>query len=193
MNLSWGKYDVWLVGWWIPSLCVFLCLSDHNTLRVLMWLLSMFDYYIHLGHWYADDIDRLSCLSYHINSALTMIIMLTLMYMFTLLYILFVLVLIFLLVNYLNHLWACYPCCYSSWLSYSCLACAWTWMIYLCFAWLPIAWLFIFCVISCCLFVWVAYLSPYLQPSSFNHFLLFGSYIFKWGLVCICFSDRGSD
>ena len=32
-NLSWGKYGVWLVDWWIHSLCVFLWLSVHSILR----------------------------------------------------------------------------------------------------------------------------------------------------------------
>ena len=108
LNLSWGKCGVWLVGWWIPSLCAFLCLSDHSILRALIGQFSMLDYYIHLGHWHVDDIDWWSCLSWHIDFALTIIILLTLTCMFTLLYILFVLVLILSFVYYLDHLWACY-------------------------------------------------------------------------------------
>ena len=65
LNLRWGKCGIWLVDWWIPSLCVFLCLSDHSTLRILMWRFSMLDCYIHLWLWHVDDIDRFcSCHDY---------------------------------------------------------------------------------------------------------------------------------
>ena len=65
LNSSWSKCGIWLVGWWIPSLCAPLCLSDHSTLRILMWWFSILDCYIHLWHWHADDIDWLcSCHDY---------------------------------------------------------------------------------------------------------------------------------
>ena len=41
------------------------------------------------------------------------------------------------------------------------------------------------CVIACCLSVWVAHISPYLQPSGFDHFLPFGSYICKCETWCV--------
>ena len=88
MNLSWDKFG----DWWIPSLYVSLCLSDHNTLRILMWRFSMFDCYIHFQHWHANDIDWFSWLSYHMDFALAMIILLILTCMFILLYISFFLV-----------------------------------------------------------------------------------------------------
>ena len=99
-----------------------------------------------------------------------------------------VLVLTLLLVYYLDHLWACYPCCYSSWLLYSRLACVWTWMIYLHSTWLPVAWLLFSYVIACCLSMWVAYLSPYLQLSSFGHSFHFCSYICKCEALCVLVS-----
>ena len=98
---------------------------------------------------------------------------------------LIVIVLTPLLIYYLDHLWACYPCCYSSWLLYSRLACVWTWMIYLLFVWLLVAWLLFSCVFACCLFVRAAHLSPYLQPSSFDHFLHF-DFIFANMRPCVC-------
>ena len=193
LNLSWRKFGVWLGDWWIPSLYASLCLSDHSTLRILIWWFSMLNFYIHLWYWHANDIDWSTCLSYHIDFALAMIVLFTLAYIFTLLYILFVLVLILLLVCYLDHLWACYPCCYSSWLSYSHLACVWTLMIYLHSVWLLVAWLFLSHVITCCLSMWVPYLSPHLQPSSFSHSFFFRFlHLQVWGLVCTCFSSRAS-
>ena len=111
LNSSWGKYDVWLVNQWVPlSFCVFLCMSVHSKLRVLMWQFSKLDFYIHLGHWHADDIDWFIWLSSHIDYIIAMIILLTLTCMFTLLYILFVLVLTLLLVYYHDYHGACYPC-----------------------------------------------------------------------------------
>ena len=76
-------------------------------------------------------------------------------------------------------------CCYSSWLSYSRLACVQTWMIYLHPTWLFVAWLLFSCVFVCYLFVWVAYLSLYLQPSGFGHFLHFSSYFCKCEALCV--------
>ena len=47
------------------------------------------------------------------------------------------------------------------------------------------------CVIACRLSVWVAHLSPYLQPSSFGHFLHSGSRFCKCETLCVClYSDR---
>ena len=58
-------------------------------------------------------------------------------------------------------------------------------VIYLRFAWLCVAWLPSFCVIACRLTVWVAHLSPYLQPSSFGHFLHSGSHFSKCETLCV--------
>ena len=107
-----------------------------------------------------------------------MIILLTLTSMFLLLYILFVLMLI-------DHLWVCYPCCYSFWLSYSRLACVQTWMISLRPTWPFVAWLLFSFVFTCCLSMRVAYLSPYLQPSGFGHFLHFSSYFYNCEALCV--------
>ena len=41
------------------------------------------------------------------------------------------------------------------------------------------------CDCMCCLFMWVAHLSPYLQPYGFGHFLFFGSYICKCEILCV--------
>ena len=43
-------------------------------------------------------------------------------------------------------------------------------------------------VIACRLFVWAAHLSPYLQPSGFDHFLHFGSHCFKCEALCVLVS-----
>ena len=74
---------------------------------------------------------------------------------------------------------------HSSWLSCSSLAYVWTWMIYLRFAWLFVACLLFSCVFTCCLSVWVTHLSPYLQPSSFGHFLHSGSHFSKCETLCV--------
>ena len=122
-----------------------------------------------------------------------MIILLTLTCMLILLYILFVLMLIILLVYYLDHIWACYPFCYSFWLSYSHLACVWTWMIYKRFVWLPVAWMLFSCVFAW-LFVYVGCISIPLPPILW--FRPFPSFQFLhlqvWGLMCACFSDRAN-
>ena len=98
---------------------------------------------------------------------------------------LIVLVLIILLLYYLDHIWACYPYCYSFWLSYSRLTCVWTWMIYL-----HSSWPLFSCVFVCCLFVWVAHLSSLPLTLWFRSFLSFQfSYWQVWGLVCTCFFD----
>ena len=41
------------------------------------------------------------------------------------------------------------------------------------------------CVIVCRLSMWVAHLSPYLRPSSFGHFLHFGSHFCKCEALCV--------
>ena len=69
--------------------------------------------------------------------------------------------------------------------SYARLDCVWTWMIYLHPTWLFVAWLLFSCVFACCLFVRAAHLSPYLQPSSFDHFLHF-DFIFANMRPCVC-------
>ena len=93
----------------------------------------------------------------------------------------------YLFVYYLHHIWACYSCFYSFWSSYSHLACVWTWMIYLHSIWLLVAWLLLSRVITCCLSMWVAHLSPHLQPSSFSHsFFFWFLHLQVWGLVCDC-------
>ena len=74
---------------------------------------------------------------------------------------------------------------HTSWLSYSRLACVWTWMIYLRSTWLPVAWLFFSYVFASCLSIWVSYLSSYLQPSGFGHFLHFGSYFCRCEALCV--------
>ena len=64
LNLIWGKCGVWLVSWWIPSPCGFLCLSVHSTLRV--WC-DDFLWFIAISIWDIDMlmilIDFLDCLS----------------------------------------------------------------------------------------------------------------------------------
>ena len=55
------------------------------------------------------------------------------------------------------------------------------------FAWLYGAWLPFLCVIACCLSVWAAHISPYLQLSwswSFPSFRF--SLLQVWGLLCAC-------
>ena len=147
----------------------------------------MFGYCIHLRHWYVDYINWSFCLSSHIDSHCCMITLLIPTCIFLVLFIFFILISWFFLLYTIlitsEH--AIILVIYSSWFSYSWLACAWTWMIYLCFAWLSIAWLLFFYVITCCLSVWAAHLSPYLQPSSCNHFLHFGSHFFKCEALCV--------
>ena len=41
LNSSWGKYGVWLFNQWIPYLYAFVYLSVDNTLKTLIWWLSM--------------------------------------------------------------------------------------------------------------------------------------------------------
>ena len=41
------------------------------------------------------------------------------------------------------------------------------------------------CVIACCLSVWIAHLSPYLQPFGFGHFLYSGSHFCKCETLCV--------
>ena len=55
------------------------------------------------------------------------------------------------------------------------------------FAWLYGAWLSSFCLIACCLSMWAAYISPYLQLSWFRSFLSSRfSLLQVWDLLCIC-------
>ena len=119
LRFSWDKCGVWLVGWWIHSLYVSLCFSDHSTLRILMWWFSMLVCYIHLRHWHADDIDRFwSYHDYpvHFDMYVRIIIYLVVLLIDSFAYILF----------WPSLSMLCYPCCYSSWLSYSHLAYVWT-------------------------------------------------------------------
>ena len=63
----------------------------------------------------------------------------------------------------------------------------WTWVIYLYSAWLYGAWLPFLCVIACCLSVWAAHISPYLQLSWFRSFLSSRfSLLQVWDLLCVC-------
>ena len=55
------------------------------------------------------------------------------------------------------------------------------------FAWLYDAWLPSFCMIACCLSMWAAHISPYLQLSWFRSFLSSRfSLLQVWDLLCVC-------
>ena len=55
------------------------------------------------------------------------------------------------------------------------------------FAWLYDAWLPSFCMIACCLSMWAAHISPYLQLSWFRSFLSsWFSLLQVWDLLCVC-------
>ena len=184
LNLRWGKCGIWLVNQWVPTfLCVSVCLNVDYTLRVLD--IIIFD----------------ACLVIVFVWGIDMLIILIDPFAYP--HILTLLVVWSLCSPWHVH----YSCCLSrsfwhdcfSWLyiimivieyailaRYSSrLACVWTWMIYLHFAWLPVAWLLFFYVISCFLSVWIAHLSFYLQPFGFDHFLHFGSYFGKCEALCV--------
>ena len=90
------------------------------------------------------------------------------------------------LVYYFDRLWAWCLYHYSSWLSYSRLSCVYMSDIS-CSAWLYDAWLPSFCMIACCLSMWAAHISPYLQLSWFRSFLSSRfSLLQVWDLLCAC-------
>ena len=88
------------------------------------------------------------------------------------------------LVYPLGRLWAWCSYHYSSWLSR--LVCIHEWYI-LYSAWLHVAWLPFFYLIACCLSMWAAYISPYLQLSWFRSSLSSRfSLLQVWDLLCAC-------
>ena len=107
LNLSWGKCGVW----WIPSLCVSLCLSDHSTLRILMWWFSSYWLLYPFGTltWWWYWLILLFVLAYWICSCHDYPAYFD-MYVHIVVY-LVALVLTLFLVYYLDHLWACHHCC----------------------------------------------------------------------------------
>ena len=183
LNLRWGKYGIWLSDWWIPSLCVSLCLSDHRKYEdsdVAIFFLC----FIAISIWDIDLlimlIDYLACLNI-VTLVLPWFFYSPHMYKLTIVYLL---------------TWCVDSiACILSWSFFSMLslslfiliviAYVWTWMVYMCFAWLLVAWPSFFYVIACFLFVWVAHLSPYLQPSGIGLFFIFGSYICKCEALCV--------
>ena len=89
-------------------------------------------------------------------------------------------------VYYFDRLWAWCLYHYSSWLSYSRLSCVYMSDISYS-AWLYDAWLPSFCMIACCLSMWAAHISPYLQLSWFRSFLSsWFSLLQVWDLPCAC-------
>ena len=65
------------------------------------------------------------------------------------------------------------------------IACRWTWVIYFVLCLIVRCMTAFLCVIACCLSVWAAHLSSYLQSSGFGHFLSFGSQFYKSEALCV--------
>ena len=146
-----------------------LCFID-----IFVWDIDMLDYWwlillLCLARWpwfYHDCSDHFTCIH-------------------SLLYIIRLDMLIHLLVYYFDHPWAC---CFCITIHLDCCILAYlvcTLMIYLRFVWLPVAWLPFFCLIACCLSMWVAHLSPYLSLFSLGHFLHYGSHFCKCETLCV--------
>ena len=146
---------------------------------IFVWDIDMLDYWwlillLCLAHWFwfcHDCSDHFTCI--HLP-----------------LYIIRLDILIHWFEYYFDHLWAWCLYHYSSQLSYFRLSCVYM-MIYLSIAWLCVAWLPSFCMIACCLFVWVAHLSSYLQPFSLGH-SFFSVLTFARVRPCVCLFLRPS-
>ena len=147
----------------------------------------VFHCYICLGYWHVDCIDCSSCFAWHIDSDFCHDCSDRLARMDSLSYIVWFHMLISL-------------ACILSWSSLSMLsislfiliviACMWTWLLYSIPCLTVCRMIALFCVIACCLSVWVAHLSSYLQPSGFSHFLR-SILAFASVRPCMClFSNR---
>ena len=163
---DWLYWSIILIG--DSDTVIFFVLHRYICLRYLTcWLYWLIISYC-LAHWswfFHDYSDHFTCI--HSPLYITQFDMLILW-----------------LVYPLGRLWAWCSYHYSSWLSR--LVCIHEWYI-LYSAWLHVAWLSFFYLIACCLSMWAAYISPYLQLSWFRSSLSSRfSLLQVWDLLCAC-------
>ena len=184
LNLRWSKYDIWLVDQWVhTSLCVCVCLTVDCTLRTLnidildAWLVMVFVWGIDMliiliDHFAFPHILTLLvvwslCSPWHVHSSCCLSRLSWHVWL--------------LVIYYLDYHGACYHC--QIFFSIS-----------LC---VDLDDIYMFCMTVCCmtplipcdciscLSMWATHLSPYLQPSGFDHFLHHSSHFCKCEALCV--------